>query len=151
MENITRQAYAEVYDIINHFDKDLHEKIPQSFINMIYQYRDLNYHIHIDYTKTINEQELLRETRVILSLIYRDYLCTKEQREKMILQDKKELEEQEAALREKYQINFEELKNRRARKEEENKEKETALIEVQEEKWYKKIITKILNLFKRKQ
>ena len=149
-QNTTSQAFAEVYDIINHFDKELYVKIPQNFISMIYKNRDLNYNVNIDYTKTINEQELLRETRVILSLIYRDYLCTKEQQEEIILQDEKELEEQEAELREKYQIDFEKLKNKRARKEDAHEENENALIEVQEEKWYKKIITKILNFFKRK-
>ena len=149
-QNTTSQAFAEVYDIINHFDKELYVKIPQNFISMIYKNRDLNYNVNIDYTKTINEQELLRETRVILSLIYRDYLCTKEQQEEIILQDEKELEKQEAELREKYQIDFEKLKNKRDRKEDAHEENENALIEVQEEKWYKKIITKILNFFKRK-
>ena len=65
-EIMTRQAYSEVYNIINHFEKELYDKIPQSFINAIEKNRDLNYKVNIDYTKTINEQELLRETRVIL-------------------------------------------------------------------------------------
>lgn len=90
-EIMTRQAYSEVYNIINHFEKELYAKIPQSFINAIKKNRDLNYKVNIDYTKTINEQELLRETRVILSLIYRDYLCTDEQRKEIILNDKKNL------------------------------------------------------------
>lgn len=34
-EIMTRQAYSEVYNIINHFEKELYAKIPQSFINAI--------------------------------------------------------------------------------------------------------------------
>ena len=53
-EIMTRQAYSEVYNIINHFEKELYAKIPQSFINAIEKNRYLNYKVNIDYTKTIN-------------------------------------------------------------------------------------------------
>ena len=46
-EIMTRQAYSEVYNIINHFEKELYAKIPQSFINAIEKNRDLNYKVNI--------------------------------------------------------------------------------------------------------
>ena len=137
-EIMTRQAYSEVYNIINHFEKELYDKIPQSFINAIEKNRDLNYKVNIDYTKTI--QELLRETRVILSLIYRDYLCTDEQRKEIILNDKKELNE-------KYEINFEEIKNKRKKTYDTTEMEDKQLVKI-EEKWYKRIFNKILSIFK---
>ena len=139
-EIMTRQAYSEVYNIINHFEKELYAKIPQSFINAIEKNRDLNYKVNIDYTKTINEQELLRETRVILSLIYRDYLCTDEQRKEIILNDKEELNE-------KYEINFEKIKNKRKKTYDTTEIEDKQLVRV-EEKWYKRIFNKILSIFK---
>lgn len=139
-EIMTRQAYSEVYNIINHFEKELYAKIPQSFINAIEKNRDLNYKVNIDYTKTINEQELLRETIVILSLIYRDYLCTDEQRKEIILNDKKELNE-------KYEINFEEIKNKRKKTYDTTEIEDKQLVKI-EEKWYKRIFNKILSIFK---
>ncbi len=139
-EIMTRQAYSEVYNIINHFEKELYAKIPQSFINAIEKNRDLNYKVNIDYTKTINEQELLRETRVILSLIYRDYLCTDEQRKEIILNDKKELNE-------KYEINFEKIKNKRKKTYDTTEIEDKQLVKI-EEKWYKRIFNKILSIFK---
>ena len=129
-EIMTRQAYSEVYNIINHFEKELYAKIPQSFINAIEKNRDLNYKVNIDYTKTINEQELLRETRVILSLIYRDYLCTDEQRKEIILNDKEELNE-------KYEINFEKIKNKRKKTYDTTEIEDKQLVRI-EEKWYKR-------------
>lgn len=139
-EIMTRQAYSEVYNIINHFEKELYAKIPQSFINAIEKNRDLNYKVNIDYTKTINEQELLRETRVILSLIYRDYLCTDEQRKEIILNDKEELNE-------KYEINFEKIKNKRKKTYDTTEIEDKQLVRI-EEKWYKRIFNKILSIFK---
>ena len=41
MENTTFQAFSEVYDIINHMEKSLYDKIPQGFIKMLYNNRDL--------------------------------------------------------------------------------------------------------------
>ena len=151
-ENTTIQALSEVYSIINHLDKNLYKKIPNNFINMIENNRDLKYDVNIDYTKNINEQNLLRETRVILSLIYRDYLCTKEEREKIILKDKKELEQNEQILREKYKIDFEKRNAEKNKKEINFEEisKTQALVEIKPKAWYEKLIEKILRFFKRK-
>lgn len=41
MENTINQAFSEVYDIINHMEKSLYNKIPQEFIKMLYNNRDL--------------------------------------------------------------------------------------------------------------
>ena len=151
-ENTTIQAFSEVYSIINHLDNNLYKKIPDNFIKMIENNRDLKYDVDIDYTKNINEQNLLHETRVILSLIYRDYLCTKEEREKIILKDKKELEQNEQMLREKYKIDFDKRNKEKTKKEinYEEKSKTQALVEIKPKAWYEKLIEKILRFFKRK-
>ena len=91
--------------------------------------------------------------RDILALIYRDYICTKEERETLLLQEKEESERIEKEKQEKYNIDFEKIAEKRREKsiiEKVQTESQNALIEVQEEKWYKKIISKILNFFKRK-
>ena len=41
MESAIKQAFSEVYDIINHMEKSLYNKIPQGFIKMLYNNRDL--------------------------------------------------------------------------------------------------------------
>lgn len=95
MVNITNQVCSEVYDIIFHMENELFNKIPKSFINIIEQNRDEKYETKIDYSKSINDQELQRGTRVILSLIYRDYLCSEKQRKILIEKDEKELKDEE--------------------------------------------------------
>ena len=100
--NNMKIAFTEVYDIINHMEPELKDKIPKKFVNMLKQNRDNNYKINIDYKKSITEQELLEDTKVILGLIYRDFLCDKEKRKELIEQDKKSILEYEKSLREKY-------------------------------------------------
>lgn len=101
----------------------------------------------------MKEWDLLHETRVILSLIYRDYLSTEEQRQRLLRQDDEELKEQEIILQEKYAIDFNNIKERRKQKtiniqqEEKNAEKKELAI-VESQKWYQKIIYKILSIFK---
>ena len=102
MVNITKQVCNEVYDIIYHMENKLFNKIPKEFIKVIEQNRDENMKVNIDYSKSINEQKLQRGTRVVLSLIYRDYLCSEEERKTLIEKDQEELKHIEEELREKY-------------------------------------------------
>lgn len=41
MEDTINRAYSEVYDILQHMEKVLIEKIPKSYIDMIYKNRDV--------------------------------------------------------------------------------------------------------------
>lgn len=101
----------------------------------------------------MKEWDLLHETRVILSLIYRDYLTTEEQRYRLLRQDAEELKEREIILQEKYAIDFNNIKERRKQKtidiqqEKKNAEKKELAI-VESQKWYQKIINKVLKIFK---
>lgn len=100
--NIDKKVFSEVYDIIFHMEKELYNKIPKQFIHFIKENKDDNYIVNIDYSKSINEQELLQQTRVMLSLIYRDYLCDEEERKELLENDKKELKRIEDEIRETY-------------------------------------------------
>ena len=150
MKNTTNQAFSETYDVINHMSKEMQEKIPKSFINLIKENRDLDYKFNIDYSTDIKKQ-LLKETKVILSLIYRDYLCSSEKREKLIALDIEEIGGEEKSSQEKYQIDFDSRKKEKLQDVEElkNKEQETLPIKVEKDKWYIKIINFIKKILKR--
>ena len=143
MVNTINQSFSEVYDIILHLEKELYNKIPQKFIQMIEQNRDADYEFNIDYSKNINEQKLLPDTRVILSLIYRDYLCSPEERQKLIKKDELVLKQYEKNLQEKY--NTENLfKNKNTSNIKEN----TGFKPVSMVKYKESIIKKIINRIK---
>ena len=150
MKNTINQAFSETYDVINHMSKEMQEKIPKSFINLIKENRDLDYNFNIDYSTDIKKQ-LLKETKVILSLIYRDCLCSKEKRQELLDIDVEEIEREEKGAQEKYQIDFDSRKKVKPQDVEElkNKEQETLPIKVEKDKWYIKIINFIKKILKR--
>ena len=150
MKNTINQAFTEVYDVINHMEIEMQEKIPQKFINLIKENRDLDYKLNINYKEDIKKQ-LLKESKVILSLIYRDFLCSKEKKEKLLQLDLEEIRREEKILSEKYEIDFEKRKKEKIGKTiEKTKEQDEKLpIKVEKEKWYKKISEFLKRLFKR--
>ena len=88
------------------------------------------------------------ETIIILSLIYRDFLCSKEEKEKLKLRDTQRMKEVEDELREKYNVDNL-FKNRQKAQEDEQVQTNNSLLVIEEEKWYKKLFNIIKKLFKK--
>lgn len=149
MNNSINQAFTEVYDIIIHMEDEIIKKIPQNFLNIIKNNRDLSWELNIDYNQSINTQNILHESRIILSLIYRDYICTSEERNQLLKKDKIEIQKEEEIISKKYKIDFETRKEKNKQMNEIQKEEKNVYIqEIKQEKWYEKIINKILKFFK---
>lgn len=143
MKYITGQSCSEVYDII--YKMNLYNKIPKGFIELIKSNRDLQYKVNIDYSKNINEQYLQKGTRILLALIYRDFLCDRQKKEELLRKDKEELIKIERELREKY--NSDDIFRKRNQN---YKEENTSMIVIQKEKWYQKIFDLIRCFFRKK-
>lgn len=77
-------AYTEVYVIINSLAREDYNKIPLDMIHAIRENRNKNYRFAIDEHLNLKEQKLLPETKAILFNLFRDYLATKEQRNKIL-------------------------------------------------------------------
>ena len=142
MSNIN-QALSEVYIILRYSDSNLINKIPLKFISMVNKFKDPSYKIQIDENKSLNEQKLLPETRQILALIYRDYLCDEKEREELNKKNNKKIEEMNNTydiknVFEKRSNNIKEINN------------EEQLIVVKQEKWYDKIFKFFKNIFRKK-
>lgn len=149
METTTKQAFSEVYDIINHMDNEIKVRIPNGFINLVKNNMDINYKIDIDYSKSIVNQNLLHETKILLSLIYRDYICDEKKRIELLELDSIAIKEHEKNLKQQYEINFEQRKN--AKRQTENISTQyNSLIEIKELKWYEKFFNILKNFFKHK-
>ena len=95
-------ALAEVDSILKLMPEDLLHKIPKSFLDFVAQKKSKSYITNLDLDKPLNEQNLLKETRAILSLIYRSYLCDSEQRRKLEIDDIIELKKNQMELNQKY-------------------------------------------------
>jgi len=88
------------------------------------------------------------ETIIILSLIYRDFLCSKEEKERLKMRDAQRMKEVEEELREKYNVDNL-FKNRQQVHENKQTQINNSLLVIEEEKWYKKIFNIIKKLFKK--
>lgn len=141
-----RKALFEVYTILENTEEEIRNKIPEKFINFIKENMDENHNFKLQYGKGLAEQNLMEETKQILALMYRDYICTKEERKELLEKEQEKRIEKETENKEKYDINFEKIKANK-RKKENYGVNETQLIDITKEKWYKKLINKILKVF----
>lgn len=142
--------YAEVYYILNYLGTEYIQKLPQKLRDVIDNTRDKNYKFNFDETKTLSSQNFKQETRdfiAALNLIYwekdekkKQELMTKYKENDIIYQ--KELEEK---------YSYENLfKNRNQTRQVVEKEETKEIMVVTEEKnIIKKIINKIINIFRR--
>ena len=104
------------------------------------------YNFNFDISKSLEEQEFLRETNAIIVTLFRDFFATEKQKEKLqkILIDNEEKYQEE--LRKKY--NPDDLFKKQENKVIVDEKIETALVEVKEENILQKVFNKIINWIK---
>lgn len=150
MKQEYREAFTEVNEIIKIMPNELANKIPSKFKEMIEEERDKEYTPNIQ--EPLEKCKLKNETIIILGLIYRDFLCSPDEKRKLQEKDARELQNVQEAIekeiREKY--NPDEIFKRKTQnidKATQSNIENTSMIVVPEEKWYKKIFNLIKNLF----
>lgn len=141
-EAIYRNAFKEVYILINDLSEELYCLISPNFIKEIKSNMNKNYNISL---QELEENGAMPETKAIMSLVYRDYLCDEEEKSKLLNEDKVATEEQ----REKYFDMFDKDENVNTEIETEVIQATTELMEIENENIFKKIINKIIAFFKR--
>lgn len=150
------KAFKEVYMILKSVGKEMQGKIPTNLLDFIEENMDKDYFFILDDNTPLEKQSFMDETLGIISLIYRDYLCTDEERERIKKEDEiyfKEIQTQrEKELREKYNSDNIFKKNNLTQDIiQDNISNEVisdnvAMVEY-EESVFKKIINKIKNIF----
>lgn len=149
MENNIYKAYAEVDMILSFMDNKYIEKIPKKMRDFFKNEKLQNYEPNINPQLPLEDQELQKKTYAILAMLNINYWCNNEEEKKELIQlyaenDKKKEEE----LREKYNPD-----NIFKKKQTENisntGDANTSLIEYKESNFFKKILDKIMSLFKK--
>ena len=69
-----RQAFTDISIIIQMMSKSMKNKINPNFIKLIEENKDTEYVSNINKEIPLKEQTLNENTKIILALIYRDYL-----------------------------------------------------------------------------
>ena len=102
MERAYEEAFTEVDEVLKLMPIDLVSRIPAQLRQTISENKATNYKIVIK--EPLEEQKLKNETIVILGLIYRDFLASPEEREKLQIKDSEELRKIEQQMKEQYDV-----------------------------------------------
>ena len=138
-----KKVLTGVYEILKHLSMGNCKKMPSNGINLIKDNKDENYIFKYDVSKSLQEQNISRDAVAALSYINMEYLLNDRQREFIENLHRKNEDDLEQQKREKY--NSDTLFSNQNK----SINKDTALVEYTKEKWYKKFINKIINIFKR--
>ena len=137
-----KDAYTEVYEIIEQLNEEEYNKIPSEVIKAIEENRNTEYEFELDEDIELKDQELLPETKAILFNLFRDYLSTPEQKEKIIKMQVEERRKNEQNKSEQYNLDIFANKQKKPN----IKEEHTELIEYKEN-IFKRILNKIRQFF----
>ena len=139
------KAMTEVNYILENTDEKLVQKIPKKMIEFIKNNINEDYEVIFEEEKQLSNQKLLPETEDILSLIYRSYWATEQEKLELAKKDKEELE-RKLEEQDIQKIWEEKRINKQTQKENIEKE-ETQLIPEKKKSILRKILEKIKNIF----
>lgn len=100
MEEKYKMALSEVYELFKIMPEEILNKIPKKLMIIIEKERNENYKKTIKLP--LNIEDFQYETIVFLGLIYRDFLCSEEEKKKLKKQDEELLKEYNNELNKKY-------------------------------------------------
>lgn len=143
-------AYSEILEILKYIPIEDYNRIPKEKIEIFETYANKEYTFEYDPNKTLKEQNVSNITKEIIILLFRDCWATEVQRKKIIAKQNYDRIKLEEKKKEKYNPNDLFRKND-INKNILNQSKENMqVIEYKEQKWYQKIFTKILKIFRKK-
>ena len=145
------EAFSEVNEILKLMPIELINKIPFEFRRIIEEEKSKEYFPNIQ--EPIENVNLKKETIILLGFIYRDFLCSVEEKNRLQELERRQLEElrKEAHSNTSEKTNYSELLshiNTSNSQKNQNIEREKVSLIVQEKKWYQRIFDLIKKLFK---
>ena len=138
-----RIALSEVNAILKLSSLEVIHNVPYKLRKYIVQNMDKTFKANIDMSKNLENQDISNKAKNILALIYRDYLVSNEEKNKLIVNEKQMQIERQKQIRELYNPD-----NIFKKKHEINEQQEsTAMVVVKEKNIFTKILHKIKSFF----
>ena len=143
-----KQSLKELNTILDFMNNEYIEKLPKKLLRFIKENMDISYEDNINQDTPIDKQNLKKDTKILLSLIYRNYWCDEDEKKKLMEEDANKKRGYEKEIYEKY--NPDNIFNNKNKVIEDIKinEDEKQLL-VPKETLFKKLINKIKSFFKR--
>ena len=142
--NNRKNAYTEVYTILQDLNEEEYNKIPPEIIKAIKTNMNEEYEYELDDELELKEHLMLPETKAILFNLFRDYLATPEQKEKILRMQNEERQKNET--KKKQQYNTDVFENKQKENSTQIEKERLQLIEYKEN-IFKKILNKIIKFF----
>ena len=139
-----KNAYAEVYTILQELNEEEYNKIPPEVIKTIEANRNEEYEYELDDELDLKDQPMLSETKAILFNLFRDYLATPEQKAKIIRMQNEARQKNE--LKKQQMYNTDVFANKPKENLTENNNETTQIVEYRES-ILKRILNKIKSFF----
>lgn len=144
----TMMSYSEVYEILNLLEEEYREKVPENIRNFFEEERLKDYKPQIDIDVPLIEQDLKRETIVLLAVLNLNYWCTTPEEKQEALDELTKNEKEKQELLDKY--NPDNLfKKIQEEKQEYSVPEELSVIEYKKPNFIQKLLSKIARFFKR--
>ena len=140
-------AYTEVYEILSCLNNEEYLKIPEELIEVFEENRNLEYEYEINDEQDLSKQPMLKETKAILLNVFRDYLATPEQNQKIKQWLKEDREYLEKQKQEQYNSNVFE-KNKKDEKINNEGSITVLPVVIKKQSIFYRIINKIKSIFK---
>ena len=94
-----QRVYSEVYEILKNIRKEYIDELPKEVYDNIERNRDDEYIPNIDKDKTLDEQDIMNETKDVIASLRLEYWCKNEiEREEFIKLLKRNQEEYQLVL-----------------------------------------------------
>lgn len=150
-----KNAFTEVYTILNYIEDDDYEKIPQEVLEVIEENRNQDYEYEMNEEVDIFNQQMLPETKAILFNFFRDYWSTPEQNEKINRMQREEMQKNEEKKKLEYgEYNVFENIISKTKENEYNEgqnniqtKESTSLVKIRKDNFFNKIINRIKDFF----
>ena len=144
----TMMSYSEVYEILNLLEEEYRKKVPENIRNFFEEERLKDYKPQIDIDVPLIEQDLKRETIVLLAVLNLNYWCTTPEEKQEALDELTKNEKEKQELLDKY--NPDNLfKKIQEEKQEYSVPEELSVIEYKKPNFIQKLLSKIARFFKR--
>ena len=146
MDQIYKKSYSEILEILKYIPSEEYARIPKEKINFFEEHKDPSYQFKYNPFKSLNEQEVLRETKILIVGLFRDVVATEKQKEKLDKILAKNEQEYQNKIKEEF--NYDDLfhKNKESKDELEKETSNSTKMTVYKEN----IFLKIYRLFVRK-
>lgn len=101
-QNDYREAISETLEILQFANEEIINKIPLEVIQRLNSQKSITYISKYKDTIEIKEEQISKKTKAILAVLYRDYICSEEEKKEF---DKILEENEEKIFPKEYEIN----------------------------------------------